>query len=103
MVYLFNIELQNWGDMTGLLIMTVDRMKAVLGDFLKIDWNGWYFIFTGGLIEKGRRHTPMRWRQEDPEPNAEPNMVDITTPQMTKAEIYYSACDQIDRPNRCWQ
>ena len=45
----------------------------------------------------------MRLRQEDPAPNAEPNMVDLTNPQTIKADIYYRSCDQIDRHNRCRQ
>ena len=30
-------------------------------------------------------------------------MVELTTPQQTTAEIYYSACGQINRHNRCHQ
>ena len=34
MAYLSNIESQNRGDMSGLLIRLVDRTKPVLGDFV---------------------------------------------------------------------
>ena len=54
-------------------------------------------------MEKGRPCTRMRWRQEDPAPNADPNIVELTTLQPITAEIYYSACVQIDRHNRCRQ
>ena len=33
----------------------------------------------------------------------EMNMVDLTIPNTITAEIYYSACGQIDRHNRCRQ
>ena len=48
MAYLSNIELQNWGYMSGLLTRPVDRTKPVLGDSVWMDRNRRYFIFTGG-------------------------------------------------------
>ena len=89
--YLSNIELQNWGDISVLLTRPV---------FFGMYRNRRYFIFTGGLMEKGRPYTCMWWRQEDPTHNAEPNMVELTIPQPIKAEIYYRTCGQIDRKNR---
>ena len=103
MTYLSNIEFQNRGDMSGLLTRPVDRTKPVLGDFVWMDWNRRYFIFTWGSMEKEWPHTRMRWRQEDPAPNAELNMVEMTISQTTKEEIYYIECGQIDRHNRCRQ
>ena len=41
--------------------------------------------------------------QEDPAPNADPNMVELTIPQPITEELYYSACGQIDRHNRYHQ
>ena len=103
MAYLSNIYFHNWVDMSGLLINPVESTKPVLGGFFWMDRNRRYFIFTGGLMEKGRTYTRTRWRQEDPAPNADPNMVDLTIPQTTTAELYYIACGQIDRHNRCRQ
>ena len=54
-------------------------------------------------MEKGRPYTHPRWRQEDPAPNPESNMVELTIPQPITAEIYYSSCGQIDRHDRCRQ
>ena len=68
-----------------------------------MDRNMRYFIFTGGSMEKGRPYTRPRWRQEYPAPNAETNMVELTIPQPITAELYYIACSQIDRHNRCRQ
>ena len=99
MEYLSNIEFHNRGDMSGLLTRPLDRTKPVLGAFVWMDQNRQYFIFTGGLTEKGRPYTHMRWKQEKPDPNAEPNMVELTIPQTIKAYIYYYACGQIDRHN----
>ena len=57
MTYLSNIELYNRGYMSGLLTRPVDRTKPVLGDFVWIYRNRRYFIFTGGLMDKGRPYT----------------------------------------------
>ena len=54
-------------------------------------------------MEKERPYTSMRWRQEEPTPNTDPNMVELTIPQPNSEEIYYSACGKIDRYNRCRQ
>ena len=54
-------------------------------------------------MEKGRPYTGMKCRQEDPYPNADTNMVELNIPHQITAEIYYSACGQIDRHNRCHQ
>ena len=45
----------------------------------------------------------MRWTQEDPAPNADPNMVELTKPQKIKEYIYCNACGKIDRPDRFLQ
>ena len=100
MAYLSNIEFQNQGDVSGLLTRPVDRAKPVLGAFVWVDQNRRYFIFTGVLTEKGRPYTRPRWRQEDPAPNSDPNMVELTIPQPITAELYYSTCGQIDSHNR---
>ena len=54
-------------------------------------------------MEKGQQYNCMRWRQEETSPNADPNMIDTTTPQPITEDIYYSARGQIDRHNRCLQ
>ena len=59
MEYLSNIELHNWRDMSQFLTRPVYRTKPGLGDFLGMDRNMRYFIFTGDSIEKGRPYTHM--------------------------------------------
>ena len=54
MAYLSNIDFQNRGDVSGFLNRPLDRTKPVLGAFVWMDRNRQYFIFTGGLMEKGR-------------------------------------------------
>ena len=66
----------------------------MLGPFFGMDWNRRYFIFTGVSMEKGQPYTHKRWRQEDPAPNADPNMVDLTIPHPITAEFYYSTCEK---------
>ena len=68
-----------------------------------MDHNGRYFIFTGVSIDKGRPYIHPRWRKYYPAPNSDPNMVELTIPQPITADLYYSACGQIDRHNRCRQ
>ena len=75
----------------------------MLGDFIWMDWNMRYFIFTGRSMDKGRPHTHMLWSQYDYASNSESNMVELNIPYPTAAEIYYIACGQIDRQNRCRQ
>ena len=70
MSYLSNIEFQNQGDVSVFLNGPVDRTKPVLGDFVCMDQNRRYFIFTGGSMEKWRPYTRTQWRQELPNPNA---------------------------------
>ena len=54
-------------------------------------------------MDKGQPYTRMRWRQYEPVPNAYTNMVEMTIPQTITVELYYSACGQIDKHNRCHQ
>ena len=103
MAYLSNIEFHNWKNMSGLLTRPVDRTKPLLGAFVWMDQNRQYFIFTGGLTEKGRPYTCTIWRQYNPAPNTEPNMVELSIPYPITAEIYYSTCGKIDRHNKCRQ
>ena len=95
--YLSTIYLQNQGNMSVLLTRSVDRTKPVLGEFVWIDQNRRYFIFTGGYMDKGHPYTWMQQIQEEPTTDADPNMVDLDIPQPITAEIYYSTCDQIER------
>ena len=88
MPYLPNVEFQNRGDMSGLLTRPVERTNPGLGAFVWMDWNRRYFIFTGGFMEKGRPYTLMQWRQDDPSPNADPNMVELTIPHPITEELY---------------
>ena len=103
MAYLSNIEFHNRVDMSGLLTEPVDRTKPVLGAFVWMDRNRQYFIFTEVSMDKGRPYTCTGWRQENSDPNADPNMVEITIPHTITEELYYSTCGNIDRQNRCRQ
>ena len=44
-------------------------------------------MFTEVLTEKGRPYTHMRFRQEDPAPNAYPYMVELNTPYPINVRI----------------
>ena len=89
--------------MSGLLTRLVERTKPVLGDFVWMDRNRRYLIFTRGSMDKGWPYTRPWRRKDEPAPNVEPNMVELTIPQPITSELYYSACGKIDRHNRCRQ
>ena len=59
MAYISNIEFHNWGDISEFFTRPLDRTKPVLGAFLWMYWNRWYFIFTGGSMDKWRLYTHM--------------------------------------------
>ena len=103
MAYLSNIDLHNLEDISGLLTRPVDSKKTVLVDFFWMDRDRQYLIFTGVFMEKGRTYTNLLCSQEDPTPNADPNVVELTTPQPITADIYYSAFGKIYRHNMCHQ
>ena len=44
-----------------------------------------------------------RLRQEDEEPNAEPELLTLAIDQPKACELYYSCCAMVDRHNRCRQ
>ena len=58
-----------------------------------------YFISTTSHAEEGAAYHRIRWRQTE----AGAKRVKLTVPQPKVCEIYYSACAQIDRHNRCRQ
>ena len=58
----------------------LDRTKPVLGDFVSMDRNRRLLLFTGESMEIGWKYTHMRWMQDEPSPNADPNMFDLATP-----------------------
>ena len=57
MACLSKIEFQNRGDMSGLFTRPIDRTKLVLVASVWTDCTRQYFIFTGGLMDKGRPYT----------------------------------------------
>ena len=59
MAYLSTIGFHNRGDISGWLTRPLDRTNPVLGDFVCMDRNRWYFIFTGRSTDKGRTYTHM--------------------------------------------
>ena len=89
--------------MGGLLTSTVDRTNLVLCDFFGWIGTGGTSFFTGVSMEKGRPYTCIRCRQEELSPKADPNMVELIILHPIIVEIYYSACGQIDKYNRCLQ
>ena len=45
--------------MSGSLTRTVYKTKPAVGDFFWMDQNRRYFVFNGGLMDKGRTYTHM--------------------------------------------
>jgi hypothetical protein len=64
-----------------------------------VDRERCYFIATTSCTLDGESCSRVRWRQlEDG-----PERVELVVPQPQAAEVYYAACAQIDRHNRCRQ
>jgi hypothetical protein len=58
-----------------------------------------YFISTASSAAAGASYETVRWRQVPDGPQRQT----LTVEQTKVAEIYYSACAQIDKHNRCRQ
>ena len=59
MAYLSNIDFHNRVDISLLLNRPLDRTNTVFGDFIWVDQNRRYFIFTMGSMDKGLPYTRM--------------------------------------------
>ena len=54
-------------------------------------------------MSEGIPNTRQRLRQEDEEPNAEPERITLVIDQPKVCELYYACCAMVDRHNRCRQ
>jgi hypothetical protein len=100
--FLTSVELQNRGDFLGLRSNATERTPE-LGSMVWMDWERRYFISTAGSFEAGTPYQKCRWRQVDETPNAPPEQVMLTVAQPKIAEIYYTTCGAIAKPNRLRQ
>jgi hypothetical protein len=71
--------------------------------FTGVDRDRRYFLSSCSSLAPGTPHMRKRLQQVGMESNAPREVVELTVPQPQAAEIYYSACDMIDRHNRCRQ
>jgi len=101
MAYLSSLELQARGDRKGLTTVDSDGIRFVA--YVWMDRERRYFISTASSLAPGADYVRTRWRQVDDTPNADPERVEMNIPQPKASELYYSACGQIDRHNRCRQ
>ena len=100
--FLTSVELQNRGDFLGLRSNATERTPE-LGSMVWMDWERRYFISTAGSFEAGTPYQKCRWRQVDETPNAPPEQVMLTVAQPKIAEIYFTTCGAIAKPNRLRQ
>ena len=100
MKYLSEIEMQNRGDRTG-LIMHDEFNRPTMIAFCWMDRNRRYFIASASSLSPGLPHIRQRWRQlETDDPNADPERVSLEVPQPKACEVYYNTCAAIDNHNR---
>ena len=95
---LHSIELQNRGDLKGLLTTTPDGTRFLA--FVWMDRERRYFIASCSSLLPGNIFVRKRWRQINPAVNADPENVVLEVPQPKAAEIYYSCCGKVDQNNR---
>ena len=54
-------------------------------------------------MSEGLPNIRQRLRQEDEEPNAEPELLTLVIDQPKSCELYYACCEMVDRHNCCRQ
>ena len=89
------------GDRYGLI--SKDPSGTSLLAYCWIDRECRYFISTCSSLAAGPHCIRKRWRQIDPTPNADPELVEVIVAQPAACNIYYSACSKIDMHNRIRQ
>ena len=60
-----------------------------------------YFICSGSNMSESLPNIRQRLRQEDKEPNADPERLTLVIDQPKACELYYACCAMVDRHNRC--
>ena len=93
-----SIELGKRRDTVGL----VRRKKEGEGecDLLAFAWMNRerrYFICSGANMSEDLPNIRQRLRQEDEEPNAEPERLTLVIDQPKACELYYACCAMVDR------
>jgi len=101
MAHLAALELQTRGERKGLTTVDGDGVRFLA--YVWMDRDRRYFISTASSLAPGAAYSRHRWRQVDTTPNSAPERVELVIPQPKACELYYSACGQIDRHNRCRQ
>lgn len=102
MKYLSSIELANRGDRAALFHCRDG--KDLLLSLVWVDRDRRYFISTFGSLSDGMPYVRRRWRQvADVASNDDPEVLELVVPQPQVCELYYNACAQVDRHNRCRQ
>jgi hypothetical protein len=76
-----------------------ENAKIDMTAVMWLDRERGYFISTTSSVVEGAAYSRTRWRQGP----AGPERVTFFVPQPRVDEVYYSACAQIDRHNRCRQ
>ena len=90
------------GDRHGVLCHDLPSGASLLA-YCWVDRERRYFISTCSSLSPGPLCIRRRWRQVDPTPDADPELVEVTVPQPAACHIYYSACGKIDQHNRLRQ
>eukprot|EP00173_Palmaria_palmata_P004197 Plantae.Rhodophyta-Palmaria_palmata.ctg521.p1 GENE.Plantae.Rhodophyta-Palmaria_palmata.ctg521~~Plantae.Rhodophyta-Palmaria_palmata.ctg521.p1 ORF type:complete len:299 (+),score=20.18 Plantae.Rhodophyta-Palmaria_palmata.ctg521:501-1397(+) len=99
LTYLNSFELTTRGQSRGVVSLDSDgnpEMMAVMW----MDRNRRFFIATASSLAEGEPYSRRRLRQINQEPEAFPEMVDLSILQPQVCEIYYSACGKVDAHNR---
>ena len=99
LTYLSNIELQERGDRSGLIMRGPDGEPSLLA-FVWMDRDRRYFIASASSLAEGEAYVRQRWRQVDTSLDADAERVELKVPQPKACEVYYNTCASIDHHNR---
>ena len=90
------------GDRHGVVSRDLTTGASLLA-FCWVDRERRYFISACSSLSAGPLCVRKRWRQVDPTPDADPELVEVIVPQPAATHTYYSACGKIDQHNRLRQ
>jgi hypothetical protein len=85
---LSRIEFGSRGDSVGIISLNVAREPLIMA-FPWVDLDRRYFVSTCSSLAPGTPYTRKRMRQVSMEPNASPEVVELTVPQSQASEILH--------------
>ena len=99
MNYLSEVELKERGNSYSLVSLKEGTDVAEMTATVWMDRDRRYFIGDVEGMDAGQLTYRLRWRQNDPDQNADPERVELEVPTPKMIEQYYNMNDVIDQLN----